>query len=98
MHVRRGRALTQAIVTALLLLAVSPVTAPFLTFDLEDLLGDSTAPGVALVQPKATHDEPISTVATAAVVQVLRAVTMPATTSTIYGLNRSVAFLPPLRI
>ena len=98
MHVRSGRALTHIIVTALLLLAVSPVTAPFLTFDLKDLLGESSAPGVALVQPKTTHDEPVSTVATPAALQVLRAVTMPATTSTIYGLHRSVAFLPPLRI
>jgi hypothetical protein len=98
MYVGRGRVLIQTIVTALLLLAVSPVTAPFLTFDLKDLLGDSTAPGVALVQPKTSHDEPVSTVATAAVCQVFRAVTTAVTAPAVDGVNRSIAFQTPLRI
>jgi hypothetical protein len=98
MHARNGRALTRSIVTALLLLAVSPVTAPFLTFDLKDWLGDSTSPGVALVQPKTTHDEPVSTVVSGSACLLLRAVIAPATVTAVYRVSRTVAFLPPLRI
>jgi len=94
----RASTLTRIIVTALLLLAVSPVTAPFLTFDLKDLLGDSTSPGVALVQPKTTHDEPVSTIATAAGYQVLRAVIAPAATQTVSRAAHRSAFVPPLRL
>lgn len=90
--------LTRIIVTAPLLLALSPVTAPFLTFDLRDLLGDSTSPGVALVQPKTAHDEPVSTVATAPGYQVLRAVIAPAPTQTMSRAAHRSAFVPPLRL
>jgi len=98
MHARNGSALTRSIVTALLLLAVSPVTAPFLTLDLKDWLGDSTSPGVALVQSKTTHDEPVPAVATGAAFLVLRAVIASATVAAVYRVRRGVAFLPPLRI
>jgi hypothetical protein len=43
---------------ALLLLAVSPVTAPFSTCDLNQLFGAPTSPGAASVQAKAAADEP----------------------------------------
>lgn len=51
----------RAVVTALLLLVVSPVTAPFLTFDLGDLPGDAGPTGAAVIQSKKAHDEPIPT-------------------------------------
>jgi hypothetical protein len=98
MHARSASALTRIIVTTLLLLAVSPVTAPFLTFDLKDWLGDSTSPGVALVQPKTTHDEPVSAVATSGALLFLRAVLTPGPTVPIYRASRSIAFLTPLRV
>ena len=98
MHPRSGSALARTIVTALLLLAVSPVTSPFLTFDLKNLYGDSTAPGVALVQPKTTHDEPVSTVVMAAASLLVRHTIAPATSAPVCGAGRHTAFLPPLRI
>ena len=42
----------------LLVLAVSPLTAPFATCDLSQLPGQPVAPGVASVQVKAAADEP----------------------------------------
>jgi len=98
MQARSGSALTRIIVTALLLLAVSPVTAPFLTFDLKDWLGDSTSPGVALVQPKTTHDEPVSAVATDGALLFLQAVITPGPAIPVYRVSRSIAFLTPLRL
>jgi hypothetical protein len=98
MHARSASALTRIIVTALLLLAVSPVTAPFLTFDLKDWLGESTSPGVGLVQPKTSHDEPVSTVATDAAFLLVRAVITPAPAVMVSRLGRRVGFVTPLRI
>lgn len=46
----------RALVVALLLLAVSPVTAPFSTYDLQDLFG-GTSHGVAVFQSKTGPDE-----------------------------------------
>ena len=98
MHARPGSALTHVIVTALLLLAVSPVTAPFLTFDLNDLHCDVTSPDVALVQPKTTHDEPVPTVAPSASSQVSRSIVAPAAAALVDRVSHSVAFRTPLRI
>jgi hypothetical protein len=98
MHARSASALTRILVTALLLLAVSPVTAPFLTLDLKDLGGESTAPGVALVQPKTTHDESVATVGVTAAVQVSRTFTTSAAAPKVYRVSRSTAFRTPLRI
>lgn len=67
MKARGRRTATRVIGTVLLLLAVSPVTAPFLTYDIRDLLGDSSPQGAALVQPKTTHDEPTAAVGHVAV-------------------------------
>lgn len=44
----------------LLLLVVSPVTAPFSTCDLLDLLGGAASPGGVVVHSKGTPDEPDS--------------------------------------
>jgi hypothetical protein len=98
MYARSGSALTRTIITALLLLAVSPVTAPFLTLDLNALRGDSTSPGVALVQPKTTHDEPAPTVVASAAFLLLWSFVVPAAATLLHRVSRSVAFLPPLRI
>jgi hypothetical protein len=98
MKSRRRSPLARIIVTALLMLAVSPVTAPFLTFNLEDLFGGSTSSGVALVQPKTTHDDPVSAVAINAALQVLGSVRTPAATTIGSCADRSTAFLTPLRI
>ena len=98
MKPRRRSTLAQIIVTALLMLAVSPVTAPFLTFNLEDLFGGSTSSGVALVQPKTTHDEPVSAAAIHAAIQLLGSVREPASTSIVSPASRSTSFLTPLRI
>ena len=52
----RGRgAIAQVVVAALLLLVISPATAPFLTFDARSLDG---LPVDAVVQAKKAHDEP----------------------------------------
>jgi hypothetical protein len=98
MHARSASALTRTIVTTLLLLAVSPVTAPFLTFDLKDWLGDSTSPGVALVQPKTTHDEPVSAVAANGPFLFLRTLLTSSPAKPVYRVSRSIAFRTPLRI
>ena len=46
---------------ALLLLAISPVTAPFSTCDLSQLLGNPVQAGGPVVQAKAAPDEPVPT-------------------------------------
>ena len=48
---------------ALLILACSPVTAPFSTFDLVSLSGDATAPATASFQSKKAPDEPTAALA-----------------------------------
>jgi hypothetical protein len=53
-------ALTRVLVTVLLLLAVSPATAPFLTFDARVLFGDDMLPDAVITQSKKAHDEPAS--------------------------------------
>ena len=50
----------RALVVALLLLAVSPVTAPFSTYDLQDRFGGTPSSGVAVLQSKAAPDESIA--------------------------------------
>ena len=45
---------------ALLLLAVSPVTAPFSTYDLNQIVGSPTSPGTSSVHAKAGADEPVA--------------------------------------
>ena len=60
MNARCGSATTRAVVTALLLLVVSPVTAPFLTFDARVLFSDEAPQSLAIVQSKKAHDEPVS--------------------------------------
>jgi hypothetical protein len=98
MHARSGSPLTRIIVTALLLLAVSPVTAPFLTLDLKDWLGGTASPGAALVQPKTVHDEPVPTVAGSVACEVLWVARAPAAARAVSYTGRKTAFLPPLRI
>jgi hypothetical protein len=60
MEARCGGTVARGIVTVLLLLAVSPVTAPFLTFDARNLPGEQAPLGTAVVQAKKAHDEPVS--------------------------------------
>lgn len=98
MNARSGGTVTRIIVTALLLLAVSPFTAPFLTLDLKALLDDSPAPGAALVQPKTTHDETVPTVPTTGGFFVLHAVIAPAATRTVVRITLRTAFVTPLRL
>lgn len=43
----------------LLVLMVSPITAPFSTCDLLDLLGGSRAAGAAVLQSKSVPDDPV---------------------------------------
>jgi hypothetical protein len=57
-------------VTALLLLVVSPVTAPFLTYDLGALLDGRAPQGFAVLNSKKAQDEPVAQVAGAPVVLV----------------------------
>jgi hypothetical protein len=98
MYARSGSALTRIIITALLLLAVSPVTAPFVTLDLNAPRGDSTTPSVALVQPKTTHDEPIPMVVPSAAFLMLGSLDAPAAAPLRPRESLGIAFLPPLRI
>jgi hypothetical protein len=98
MHARSGSAFARITVTALLLLAVSPVTASFLTVDHTAPLGGSTSSALALVQPKTTHDQPVPAIAAGAAFPVLRSVMAPATAPLADPVSPSIAFLPPLRM
>lgn len=53
MHPRCGNAIPRVVVVALLLLVVSPATAPFLTCDFAHLPGDVPQPGFAQAKPVA---------------------------------------------
>ena len=46
----------------LLALTVSPVTAPFSTFELFELFGDATAPTASSIQSKKAPEEPASAI------------------------------------
>lgn len=45
----------------LLLLALSPATQPFATFDIADLFGETGSPAVSVKTPKATVDQSVAT-------------------------------------
>lgn len=90
--------LTRIVVTALLLLAVSPVTAPFLTVDLKALLGDSPAPGAAVVQQKAGPDEPVPTIAGIGGAELQSPAIAPAATRTVFQIARRAPLTIPLRV
>jgi hypothetical protein len=98
MHPRSASALARITVTALLLLAVSPVTASFLTADRTAPVAGSTSSALALVQPKTTHDQPVPAIAVGAAFPVLRSVMAPATAPLADPVNPRIAFLPPLRM
>lgn len=56
----RKRLVVRILGIALLLLALSPVTAPFSTCDLIDLFDGATAPTGPSIQSKASPHEPVS--------------------------------------
>jgi hypothetical protein len=56
--VRRRPPATRPLVVALLVLAVSPVTAPFSTCDLQDLFGEQPAHRQGFVEPKTSGEGP----------------------------------------
>jgi hypothetical protein len=58
--------LLRALGLTLLLLAVSPATEPFATFDLADLFGDPGTPAAASIQTKTGGDAPVAHIGPAA--------------------------------
>jgi len=92
------RTLPRLCVIALLLLAVSPVTAPFSTCDLLDLLGGPPSTGGAVLQSKTTSDEPVSGVGGSLVVRMARASTGLTVLQSVARPRPRDAFHVPLRI
>ena len=95
MEARRGGTVVRGIVTVLLLLAVSPVTAPFLTFDARSLPGEQAPLGTAVVQAKKAHDEPVSAfVSGPALPLVASAISRATVPQLVLRLRRAPVFVP----
>lgn len=83
---------------ALLVLTVSPVTAPFSTFDLFELFGDATAPASSSIQSKKAPEEPASALDGPAALIGLDGPWTRLTPRTRRGPDRRAAFDLPLRL
>ena len=98
MHACSGSAFARITVTALLLLGVAPVTAPFLTADHTAPSGAPTLSADTLGQPKTAPEQPVPAISAGAPFPVVRSVIAPATVSLADPVSPSIAFLPPLRM
>lgn len=83
---------------ALLVLTVSPVTAPFPTVDLVGLFGDATARGASSIQSKKAPEEPVSALDGPAALIGPDGSWTRLTPRTRRGADRRPAFDPPLRL
>lgn len=83
---------------ALLLLAVSPLTAPFSTCDLMDILGGATAPSSVSMQAKAAPDEPVAEVGAFPGLAGTLAVSVAFRSRALHQLHGSVPLTIPLRL